>query len=71
MNTSFENIWKISKQLITYYNLIACKRNKVSFIYYLLISARKLTMAKQCDVSTTSCHRCQMNKLEITENAYL
>ena len=31
------------------------------------ISARKLTTIKQHDVSTTSCHLCQMNKLELTE----
>ena len=38
-------------------------RNKVIVI----ISARKLTIIKQHDVSTTSCHHCQMNKLEVTE----
>ena len=31
------------------------------------ISARKLTIVKQHDVSTTSCHHCQINKLETTE----
>ena len=29
------------------------------------ISAIKLTIIKQHDISTTSCHLCQMNKLEI------
>ena len=27
-------------------------------------TVRKLTIVKQHDVSTTSCHHCQMNKLE-------
>ena len=46
----------------------------INFIWILVKSlkernnpARKLTIIKQHDVSTTSCHRCQMNKLKITE----
>ena len=37
------------------------------FSRQLEVSARKLTIIKQHDVSTTSCHHCQMNKLEVTE----
>ena len=43
---------------------------KVIIIIIYFVSARKLTIAKQHDVSTTSCHHCQMNNLEITENGH-
>ena len=41
----------------------------LSFIIFRFpsISVRKLTILEKHDVSTTLCHHCQMNKLEITE----
>ena len=41
-------------------------QNEDILVITTIISARKLTIEKH-DVSTTSCHHCQMNKLEITE----
>ena len=69
LNCSLNSIKpSLSKKLISYRKI---KDIDITALKENLISARKLTIAKQHEVSTSSCHNCQMNKLEITENAYL
>ena len=53
---AWKYVWQGNKFHVHFSNLK--KRNN---------SARKLTIIKQHDVSTTSCHHCQMNELKIME----
>ena len=42
-----------------------------SFLFFQTDLTRKLTITKQHDVSTTSCHHCEMSKSEITEGMFI